>query len=68
MRQNRSRPAQPKPRAPRSGANERGAASGDRVNLYDEVTARIISELEGGRLPWVQPWSVAACPAPGLPR
>jgi antirestriction protein ArdC len=24
--------------------------------LYDEVTARIIGELEAGRIPWVQPW------------
>ncbi|MES1975422.1 MAG: zincin-like metallopeptidase domain-containing protein [Pseudomonadota bacterium] len=28
----------------------------ERANLYDEVTARIIAELEAGRLPWVQPW------------
>ncbi|BBD01464.1 ArdC family protein [Sphingobium sp. YG1] len=40
----------------------------ERASLYDEVTARIIAELEGGRLPWVQPWSAAACPVPGLPR
>lgn len=25
-------------------------------NLYDEVTARVIAELEAGRVPWVQPW------------
>ncbi|HSI16909.1 MAG TPA: zincin-like metallopeptidase domain-containing protein [Sphingomonas sp.] len=25
--------------------------------MYDEVTARIIAELEGGRVPWVQPWA-----------
>lgn len=29
----------------------------DRASLYDEVTARIIGELEAGRVPWVQPWS-----------
>jgi antirestriction protein ArdC len=40
------------------------AASGA---LYDEVTARIIAELEEGRFPWVQPWSNAAA-SPGLPR
>lgn len=28
-----------------------------RTNLYDEVTAKIIFELEAGRLPWVQPWA-----------
>src|SRR3546814_724609 len=43
-----------------------------RVNLYDEVTAKIIAELEGGRIPWVQPWGTpngqGAAAAPGLPR
>ena len=38
-----------------------------RVSLYDEVTAKIIRQLEAGVFPWVQPWSSeAACP--GLPR
>jgi len=27
-----------------------------RGNLYEEVTGRIVAELEAGRLPWVQPW------------
>jgi antirestriction protein ArdC len=27
-------------------------------NLYDEVTSRIIAELEAGRFPWVRPWGV----------
>ena len=27
----------------------------ERANLYDEITSRIIAELEAGRLPWVQP-------------
>ena len=39
-----------------------------RANLYDEVTARIISELEAGRLPWVQPWGHAGGVGPALPR
>jgi antirestriction protein ArdC len=39
-----------------------------RVNLYDEVTGRIISELEAGRLPWVQPWDASGGTGPGLPR
>lgn len=26
--------------------------------LYEEVTARVIAELEAGRFPWVQPWGV----------
>ncbi len=37
-----------------------GRASGDRANLYDEITDRIVAELEAGRLPWVQPW--VTCP------
>jgi antirestriction protein ArdC len=44
----------------------RGGA-GPRVSLYDEVTARIIAQLEAGCFPWAQPWSAAAA-APGLPR
>jgi antirestriction protein ArdC len=39
-----------------------------RANLYDEVTARIIGELDVGRLPWVQPWGRVDGIGPGLPR
>jgi antirestriction protein ArdC len=28
----------------------------DRTSLYQEITDKIISELEAGRVPWVQPW------------
>lgn len=42
-----------------------GAAS--RVSLYDEVTAKIIAQLEAGCFPWAQPWSSAAA-VPTLPR
>lgn len=46
-----------------------GTRSGavERASLYDEVTARIIGELEAGRVPWDQPWSNAAASV-GLPR
>lgn len=46
------------------------AQAASRANLYDEVTRRIIAELEAGRVPWVQPWGRAegAGLAPGLPR
>ncbi|RWK09324.1 zincin-like metallopeptidase domain-containing protein [Mesorhizobium sp.] len=48
--------------------HRRGAAAG-RANLYGEITDKIISELEAGRLPWVQPWGSAAAKAPlSLPR
>jgi antirestriction protein ArdC len=39
-----------------------------RTSLYDEVTARIIAELEEGRIPWVQPWGKVSAASPGLPR
>jgi antirestriction protein ArdC len=38
--------------------------SGPRTNLYDDITDKIIAELEDGRLPWVQPWGTAAAQAP----
>ncbi|MBB6014475.1 antirestriction protein ArdC [Aquamicrobium lusatiense] len=41
----------------------------DRTNLYDEITDKIIAELEAGRFPWAQPWGKATAKAPlGLPR
>lgn len=40
----------------------------NRANLYDEVTARIVAELEAGRFPWVQPWGRIGRTGPGLPR
>jgi antirestriction protein ArdC len=46
-----------------------GRASGDRANLYDEITGKIIAELEAGRLPWVQPWGTSGVAAPlALPK
>ena len=39
-----------------------------RASLYDEVTTRIITELEAGRLPWVQPWGEHGGMGPSLPR
>jgi antirestriction protein ArdC len=41
----------------------------DRANLYDNITNKIIAELEAGRVPWVQPWGTAAAKAPlALPK
>jgi antirestriction protein ArdC len=37
-----------------------------RTNLYQEVTSRIIWELEQGRIPWVRPWAEVKTPL-GLP-
>ena len=48
-------------------------AQPERISLYDEVTAKIIAQLEEGRFPWVQPWASSGTMAqgglaPGLPR
>jgi antirestriction protein ArdC len=56
-----------KKRASRARAEARAGSAPPRGSLYDEVTARIIAELEEGRFPWVQPWSNSAT-SPGLPR
>ena len=53
-----------KPRR-RNGARKPGA------DLYTDVTAKIVRELEAGRIPWAQPWAVrgeAATIAAGLPK
>jgi len=42
----------------------RARAGESRANLYDEITDKIIAELEAGRVPWVQPWGTAAAKAP----
>jgi antirestriction protein ArdC len=47
---------------PRHNAHARAGA--DRTSLYDEITNKIITELEAGRVPWVQPWGTAAAKAP----
>src|SRR3546814_17777331 len=53
----------------RRARGEAGEAPAEpRTNLYDEVTNRIIAEIEGGRIPWVQPWGSVGTATPGLPR
>ena len=43
--------------------------AGERVSLYQEITDRIIADLEAGAVPWVQPWGSARVQAPlGMPR
>jgi antirestriction protein ArdC len=50
-------------------AKQTSRAGSDRANLYDEITSKIIAELEAGRVPWVQPWGSAAAKAPlALPK
>jgi antirestriction protein ArdC len=45
----------------RSGARAR--AGRGRTSLYQEITDKIIAELEVGRVPWVQPWATLAAKA-----
>ena len=47
-----------------SKRSERARAGESRASLYDEITGKIIAELEAGRIPWVQPWGTAAAKAP----
>lgn len=42
----------------------RARGSGNVRDLYADVTAKIIAELEQGRFPWVQPWDAS----PNMPR
>ncbi|WP_226633675.1 ArdC family protein [Novosphingobium profundi] len=62
-----------KARSPARGrpcGGPRGRGEG-RASLYEEVTTRIVGELEAGRFPWVQPWTCSpgeAGLAPSLPR
>ncbi len=47
-----------------SHAAVRARPGQDRTSLYQEITDKIIAELEAGRLPWVQPWGSSAVQAP----
>jgi antirestriction protein ArdC len=52
-----------------SRATTRARPAKDRSTLYEEITNKIIAELEAGRLPWVQPWASSAVRAPlGMPK
>lgn len=46
--------------------HSRAKGAGQRRNIYAEITDRILSELEAGRAPWVQPWATATA-AVGMP-
>jgi antirestriction protein ArdC len=35
-----------------------------RTSLYEDITNKIIAELEAGRLPWVQPWGSSGVSVP----
>jgi antirestriction protein ArdC len=47
---------------PRYDRNAQTGAA--RTDFYDDITNKIIAELEAGCVPWVQPWRTAAAKAP----
>lgn len=47
-----------------SNYTARARAGHDRANLFDEITNKIVAELEAGLVPWVQPWGTATAKAP----
>ena len=49
-----------------TNTNQPGGSKRERGTLYQDVTDRIIADLERGRVPWVQPWGGASA-ALGLP-
>ena len=46
----------------------RSHSASPRTDIYEEITTRIIAELEEGRVPWVQPWSSGGVAALDMPR
>ena len=48
----------------RSSLRSAATSGAERANLYDEITSRIIADIEGGRVPWVQPWGASSVAAP----
>ncbi len=44
--------------------DRKGRNGANRTNFYDDITKKIIAELEAGCVPWVQPWGTAAAKAP----
>ena len=50
-----------------SGHAARARAGQGRRSLYQDITDKIVVELEAGRLPWVQPWAAAKAPL-AMPR
>lgn len=55
------------PRGEGRGLPRAAPGGSERVSLYDEVTAKIVAELEAGRAPWVRPWGKVSSGGPGLP-
>ena len=48
--------------------HRRSSSASPRTDLYEEITTRIIADLEEGRVPWIQPWSSGGVAALDMPR
>jgi len=46
-----------------SRSTTRDHSGADRTSFYDDITNKIIAELEAGRFPWVQPWGTPSAKA-----
>ncbi|WP_072389393.1 zincin-like metallopeptidase domain-containing protein [Hyphomicrobium sp. CS1BSMeth3] len=46
-----------------SRSTTRNRCGGNRTNFYDDITNKMIAELEKGRFPWVQPWGTPSAKA-----
>jgi antirestriction protein ArdC len=46
----------------------RARVGSDRTSLYDEITTKILRQLEAGCVPWVQPWGTTATAPLGMPK
>jgi len=46
-----------------SSSTTRKPSGANRTNFYDDITSKIIAELEAGRFPWVQPWGTPSAKA-----
>jgi len=78
IKASKSTKARPSRAAARTAAGGQGSAADAVVrqsapgkapprDLYAEVTAAVIADLESGRLPWVQPWGTDGAAGAGLP-
>ena len=47
-----------------SSKNKTNRMNGERIDIYEKVTAQVIESLEKGVKPWTQPWNAAHAAGP----
>ncbi|HVT25491.1 MAG TPA: zincin-like metallopeptidase domain-containing protein [Rhizomicrobium sp.] len=50
-----------------SQTHQQQECGASRISLYEEITGKIVKELEAGTVPWVKPWASSNAPL-GMPR